>query len=186
MIAARSSYLAWVSRGSWPKRLKANGAAVEVGIGRRRRRMSLRVRTTFMRLFCCCGVGAGECVGGKKCFLGEGHHHPYGAYICAVRLDGGDEIAYDGLQRIGKPLCSISGIVPLTYTITCYGAFFLFEQLWPVITWVLHRIRRPACLQYKRTRAFLVVPDSFFFFTKPPLCRRVHRDVVIPTVAEVM
>jgi hypothetical protein len=31
MIAARSSYLAWDSRGSWPKRLKANGAVVEVG-----------------------------------------------------------------------------------------------------------------------------------------------------------
>jgi hypothetical protein len=26
----------------------------------------VRARTTFMRLFCCCGVGAGECVGGKK------------------------------------------------------------------------------------------------------------------------
>lgn len=31
MRVARSSYLAWDSRGSWPKRLKANGAAVEVG-----------------------------------------------------------------------------------------------------------------------------------------------------------
>lgn len=28
---ARSSYLAWDSRGSWPKRPKAHGAAVEVG-----------------------------------------------------------------------------------------------------------------------------------------------------------
>jgi hypothetical protein len=31
MIAARSSYVAWVSRGSWPKRPKAHGAAVDVG-----------------------------------------------------------------------------------------------------------------------------------------------------------
>ncbi len=31
MIAARSSYIAWDSRGSWPKRPKAHGAAVEVG-----------------------------------------------------------------------------------------------------------------------------------------------------------
>jgi len=31
MRAARSSYLAWDSRGSWPKRPKAHGAAVEVG-----------------------------------------------------------------------------------------------------------------------------------------------------------
>ncbi len=31
MRAARSSYLAWDSRGSWPKRLNANGAAVDVG-----------------------------------------------------------------------------------------------------------------------------------------------------------
>ena len=29
--AARSSYLAWDSRGSWPKRPKAHGAAVDVG-----------------------------------------------------------------------------------------------------------------------------------------------------------
>lgn len=28
---ARSSYVAWASRGFWPKRLKAQGAAVEVG-----------------------------------------------------------------------------------------------------------------------------------------------------------
>lgn len=31
MRAARSSYLAWDSRGSWPKRPKAHGAAVDVG-----------------------------------------------------------------------------------------------------------------------------------------------------------
>jgi len=31
MRAARSSYRAWDSRGSWPKRPKAHGAAVDVG-----------------------------------------------------------------------------------------------------------------------------------------------------------
>jgi len=31
MIVARSSYIAWDSRGSWPKRPKAHGAAVDVG-----------------------------------------------------------------------------------------------------------------------------------------------------------
>lgn len=31
MIAARSSYCAWVARGSWPKRPKAHGAVVDVG-----------------------------------------------------------------------------------------------------------------------------------------------------------
>lgn len=93
MIAARSSYLAWDSRGSWPKRLKANGAAVEVGNREKEDEGEGEDEDDiYERLFCYCGVGAGGCVGGKKCFLGEGHHHPYGAYICAVRLDGGGEI----------------------------------------------------------------------------------------------
>jgi hypothetical protein len=31
MRVAKSSYFAWVSRGFWPKRPKAHGAAVDVG-----------------------------------------------------------------------------------------------------------------------------------------------------------
>jgi hypothetical protein len=31
IAAAKSSYFAWLSRGSWPKRPKAHGAVVEVG-----------------------------------------------------------------------------------------------------------------------------------------------------------
>jgi hypothetical protein len=31
MMAAKSWYVAWESRGSWPKRLKAHGAVVDVG-----------------------------------------------------------------------------------------------------------------------------------------------------------
>ena len=31
MAAVKSSYFAWLSRGSWPKRPKAHGAVVEVG-----------------------------------------------------------------------------------------------------------------------------------------------------------
>ena len=48
-----------------------------------------------------------------------------GAYICAtLELDGGEIGARvrNGLQRFRKALCSISGIVPLSFTITWLGA----------------------------------------------------------------
>jgi hypothetical protein len=74
MIAAKSSYLAWDSRGSWPKRLKANGAAVEVGNREKEEEEDIFAAVVLGLVW---GVGVG-----KKMLPCKGHH-PHGAYICA-------------------------------------------------------------------------------------------------------
>lgn len=85
MRAARSSYRAWDSRGSWPKRPKAHGAAVDVG---NRENAELEEDEDDIYGSVCCGgvyewgcysiFPLGLCVwrGGcrEKCDLGEGHH----------------------------------------------------------------------------------------------------------------
>ncbi len=85
MRVARSSYLAWDSRGSWPKRPKAHGAAVDVG--NREKEAILEDEDDIYdsgvmlgwwddwvaySLWSVSGAGEGECR--KKASLGGGHH----------------------------------------------------------------------------------------------------------------
>jgi len=68
MIAARSSYLAWVSRGSWPKRPKAHGAAVDVG--NREKEVTAEEDISFSR--CVVGIGIGIGIIGGYLWEGRG------------------------------------------------------------------------------------------------------------------
>ena len=114
---ARSSYAAWVSRGCWPKRPKAHGAAVDVG---NREKGACMLEEEDI-LACCVGVYVFLCVScvaflslplapearwvKKRVRTCEGHA-PL-AYIPA-RMGGSRR------KQIGDTLCSISGIVQFT------------------------------------------------------------------------
>jgi hypothetical protein len=58
MRVARSSYLAWDSRGSWPKRPKAHGAAVDVG--NREKEEAILEREDDIYVIWFCGVGGDD------------------------------------------------------------------------------------------------------------------------------
>jgi hypothetical protein len=91
MMAARSSYVAWVSRGSWPKRPKAHGAAVDVG--NREKEDTAKLEDEDISFFRVCGgdwrvnggatFGLGGGSGGEKVRPGEGHASLM-AYICSL------------------------------------------------------------------------------------------------------
>ena len=118
---ARSSYAAWVSRGFWPKRPKAHGAAVDVG---NREKGAEEEEDILALRACVCACVVSACcfilshflelfqrLGGwvKKKRVGvtcEGHAQL--AYIPALEWVGVRR------KRIGDTLCSISGIVQFT------------------------------------------------------------------------
>jgi hypothetical protein len=127
MRAARSSYLAWDSRGSWPKRPKAHGAAVDVGNREKEEAILEREDDIYVILLIWSGVVRGRlgdwvglCVwrwgGVGKMRPWRGTPIPVCLYLCAPLMGEADfDFGYDGLQQIWKELCSISGIVPPLY-----------------------------------------------------------------------
>jgi hypothetical protein len=72
MRAARSSYLAWDSRGSWPKRPKAHGAAVDVGNREKEEAILEREDDIYVVLLIWSGVGGGDWAIGLVCVSGDG------------------------------------------------------------------------------------------------------------------
>lgn len=131
MRAARSSYLAWDSRGSWPKRPKAHGAAVEVG-NREKEDDEDDIYDSAAVVWCSVRLaGRLVCVwrgvhsSRKNASLARGT--PSLVCVCLYlrprTLDGAATLML-GLQQIRKELCSISGIVPLADTITWPGALY--------------------------------------------------------------
>jgi len=87
MTAARSSYVAWVSRGFWPKRPKAQGAVVEVG--KKEKGVTLEDIVSLK----CLWMGEEMAASPPPCFLK--------ALLPWFSLEG----------RVRQILCSISGVV---------------------------------------------------------------------------